>query len=71
MPGCLPGPLIVYTVTETTLANQLTGEVVSDTMHTGLTDPYERTVEYLHDTFRKPLRQMVRPMASTREVAAA
>jgi hypothetical protein len=71
MPGCPPPPLIVYTVTETTLASQITGEVVSDTMHTGLTDPFDRTVEYLHDEFRRIPRRIIRFMASTQEVAAA
>jgi cyclic pyranopterin phosphate synthase len=39
--------MIVYTVSETMLTNQITGEVVPHTMHTGLTDPFGRTVEYV------------------------
>jgi Tfp pilus assembly pilus retraction ATPase PilT len=56
---------------KTTLARQITEEVVSGTMHTGLTGPFERTVEYVIDEFRNNSRQMVRFMASTQEVAAA
>jgi GTP 3',8-cyclase len=39
--------MIVYTVTGTVLASHTTGEAVSDTMQTNLTDPFGRTVEYL------------------------
>jgi hypothetical protein len=39
--------MIVYTVTETTQASEITGEAVSGIMHTGFTDPLSRTREYL------------------------
>jgi hypothetical protein len=44
--------MIVYTRIEIILARQITGEVVSGTMHTGLTGPFERTVDYVLDEFR-------------------
>jgi hypothetical protein len=58
-------------VTETTPANQITGDVVPDTMHTGSTDPFECIVEYLHDKSRSPRRQLARFMARTQEVEVA
>ena len=71
LPGCLPGPLIVYTVTGTTSSNQIMGQVAPDTLYTGLIDPFECTVDYRHDNLRSPRRRLDRFMARTLEVAAA
>jgi len=57
-------------VTETTPADQITGEVIPDTMHTGLTDPFECTVGYMYDKFCNPRPQPARFMAGPQEVAA-
>ena len=63
--------MIVYTRIENYTGQANHGEVVSGTMHTGLTGPFERTVKYVLDEFRNNSRQMVRFMASTQQVAAA
>jgi cyclic pyranopterin phosphate synthase len=39
--------MIVYTLAGTVPASHITGEAVSDTMHTNLTDPFGRTMEYV------------------------